>query len=273
LKNGAYEKAIPMKYPINSPCDDYGVLFVTDTKTAYFTSNRTLDNQGNDDIMYFDLLDQDFPASIYTIGYQPKKEVEEIAIIEEPVKEEPVIALSKKPLEMNIYFDFDKFDIRADAVKSIDSISKFMKDYPDTKLILGGYCDIRGNAEYNINLSESRNNSVIADLQVRGIDKKRIVATAYGFKHLVNRCSKGVTCSGEEHQMNRRVEFRFDNEKPGKVFNKKSAANKMPEHVVKKGETLYSISKMHNMHVDELKRMNDMNNETIVTGQVLIVGL
>ncbi len=75
-KNGDFEKAIPMKYPFNSFTNDFGIVFLKDGKSGYFTSNRYEGGKGDDDIYYFDLkrdnIDKDLAIPIYTIGYRPK---------------------------------------------------------------------------------------------------------------------------------------------------------------------------------------------------------
>lgn len=76
IKNGAFEKAIPMKYPFNSFTNDFGIVFLKDGESGYFTSNRYDDGKGDDDIYYFDLkrdnVDKDLIIPIYIIGYRPK---------------------------------------------------------------------------------------------------------------------------------------------------------------------------------------------------------
>lgn len=72
--NGILAKAKPMKYPFNSSTDDYGIVFLKDGKTGYLSSNRYEGGVGDDDIYYFDLLndhvEKDLVTSIYTIGYK-----------------------------------------------------------------------------------------------------------------------------------------------------------------------------------------------------------
>lgn len=74
-KNDTLQKAIPMKYPFNSFTNDFGIVFLKDGKSGYFSSNRT-GGQGDDDIYYFDLkrdsVNKDLIIPIYTIGYRPK---------------------------------------------------------------------------------------------------------------------------------------------------------------------------------------------------------
>lgn len=73
-KNDTLQKAIPMKYPFNSFTNDFGIVFLPDGKSGYFSSNR-LGGQGDDDIYYFDIkrdpVNKDLIVPIYTIGYRP----------------------------------------------------------------------------------------------------------------------------------------------------------------------------------------------------------
>jgi outer membrane protein OmpA-like peptidoglycan-associated protein len=88
-------------------------------------------------------------------------------------------------------------------------LTDLLKKFPESKVILSGHTDSHGKNDYNFFLSDKRNNSVIFFLMEQGIDRKRISAKGYGFTRLVNRCKKGVKCSDDEDQMNRRVEIQI----------------------------------------------------------------
>ncbi len=210
-KNGAFEKAIPMKYPFNSFTDDYGIMFLKNDKSGYLTSNRYAGGQGDDDIFYFDLSsNKDLVASVYTIGYRPKPVVEEVAEVV------PVVVATTPPAFTKgwdigfIYFDFDKSNLRREAIARLDSLVNYMKQYPKMKLVIGGHCDNHGTAEYNMVLSNQRDASAVRYLTTKGIKASRIVATGYGLTQMVNRCVQGTECSDAENQLNRRVEFHFE---------------------------------------------------------------
>jgi outer membrane protein OmpA-like peptidoglycan-associated protein len=81
-------------------------------------------------------------------------------------------------------------------------------------LVIGGHTDSYGTPEYNLILSQNRNNSVIKYLQTNGIDSNRIQATAYGLTKLVNDCTVGSLCSKDQNQLNRRVEMKVVKKKP-----------------------------------------------------------
>lgn len=121
---------------------------------------------------------------------------------------EPIVI--NKPIKLeNIYYDFDKSNIRPDAAKELDKLVKIMQDNPTIWIELGSHTDSRGNDQYNQWLSQSRANSAVQYIIDRGISKNRITAKGYGESQLVNKCANGVKCSEAEHQANRRTEFKI----------------------------------------------------------------
>ena len=109
----------------------------------------------------------------------------------------------------NILYDYDKADIRPDAEPDLQSVVDLMKKYPDMKIELSSHTDSRGNDAYNEDLSQRRANSAVAWIVAKGIAADRIVAKGYGEKQLQNKCTNGVECTEEEHQLNRRTEFKI----------------------------------------------------------------
>ena len=115
-----------------------------------------------------------------------------------------------KPIRIdNIYYDFDKSNIRPDAATELDKLVKIMLDNPTIWIELGSHTDSRGNDQYNQWLSQSRANSAVQYIIDRGINKNRITAKGYGESMLLNKCSNGVKCSEADHQLNRRTEFKI----------------------------------------------------------------
>ena len=107
----------------------------------------------------------------------------------------------------DIYFDLNRWVIRADAGVNLAKVLVFMKDYPQVKIEVRSHTDSRGDATYNQQLSEKRAQSTIAWLIKNGIDPSRLKAIGYGESRPVNHCRDGVSCSEAEHQHNRRSEF------------------------------------------------------------------
>lgn len=106
----------------------------------------------------------------------------------------------------NIYYDYDKADIRPDAAIVLNKLVDVLQENPSLKIELSSHSDSRGAAAYNLKLSERRAQSAVDYIVSRGIAKDRLVSKGYGATKLINRCAKGVKCSEEEHQANRRTE-------------------------------------------------------------------
>jgi outer membrane protein OmpA-like peptidoglycan-associated protein len=107
----------------------------------------------------------------------------------------------------NIYYDFDKSNIREDAKPELDKLVRIMKENM-INVELGSHTDCRGSFEYNDKLSQSRAESAVNYIISTGIEKARIAAKGYGERQLINTCADGVNCTPEEHQANRRTEFK-----------------------------------------------------------------
>lgn len=119
-----------------------------------------------------------------------------------------------KILALNpIYFDLDKSDIRPDAEIELNKIVQIMNDNPEIKIELGSHTDCRATASYNLKLSDARAKSSAAYIQSKITNPNRIYGKGYGETQLVNDCEcEGKIksdCSEEEHQENRRTEFKI----------------------------------------------------------------
>ncbi len=108
----------------------------------------------------------------------------------------------------NIYFDLNKWNIRKDAAVELDKIVTLMNENPDIIIELGSHTDARGSDASNMTLSDKRAKSSAAYIISKGISENRIKGKGYGESMLVNECGNGVTCTEEQHQQNRRTEFK-----------------------------------------------------------------
>lgn len=107
-----------------------------------------------------------------------------------------------------IFFDFDKWNIRTDAEYELENIVDVMRKHPTMVIKIESHTDSRGSDRYNLKLSDRRAKSTRDYLLSRGIAPERIEsAIGYGETQLLNKCSNGVKCSKEEHQLNRRSYF------------------------------------------------------------------
>ncbi|WP_228713971.1 OmpA family protein [Arundinibacter roseus] len=108
----------------------------------------------------------------------------------------------------NILYDTGKWDIRKDAARELDKMVTTMRKYPSLKIEIGSHTDSQGNDKFNQYLSERRAKAALNYLASKGISRNRMTARGYGEEQLLNQCKDGVLCTEEEHQRNRRTEFK-----------------------------------------------------------------
>jgi outer membrane protein OmpA-like peptidoglycan-associated protein len=112
-----------------------------------------------------------------------------------------------------IYFDLGKSIIRPDAAKELDKIVKVMNENPNMIVELGSHTDCRGTATSNMALSDKRAKASAEYIKKRITNPERIYGKGYGESQLTNGCQcEGAvksTCPEEEHQKNRRTEFKI----------------------------------------------------------------
>jgi len=107
----------------------------------------------------------------------------------------------------NIYYDYDKSNIRKDAQIELKQLVSLLKEYPNMEITLSSHTDSRGESEYNQKLSDSRAISARNYMINNGILSYRIKSQGLGETSLRNGCADGVNCDDERHQENRRTEF------------------------------------------------------------------
>jgi outer membrane protein OmpA-like peptidoglycan-associated protein len=84
-----------------------------------------------------------------------------------------------------------------------------MNKYPKMKIELRSHTDSRGTPASNITLSDKRAKAASEYLYSKGIARDRIIGKGYGDTMPINQCVKGVQCTEEEFQVNRRTEFKI----------------------------------------------------------------
>jgi len=102
----------------------------------------------------------------------------------------------------DILFDFNSADLRTEYDDKKDMLVDFLKQNPDTYVVIAGFTDSVGDEEYNLGLSQRRAESVKSALSNAGIDGNRIVTLWYGEDNPV-----ADNATEEGRQRNRRVEL------------------------------------------------------------------
>ena len=80
----------------------------------------------------------------------------------------------------DIYFDFDKYNIRPNDAKILDANAAWLKSNPANLVLIEGHCDERGTNEYNLALGERRAKSTMNYLVAQGVQASRITIISYG---------------------------------------------------------------------------------------------
>jgi peptidoglycan-associated lipoprotein len=80
----------------------------------------------------------------------------------------------------DIYFDYDKSNIRGDQEASTQGDAQFLSQHPNVSFTIEGHCDDRGSTEYNLALGDQRASSVKNALTAAGVSASRIKTISYG---------------------------------------------------------------------------------------------
>ncbi len=117
------------------------------------------------------------------------------------------IFLDREIVLEDIFYDFDRWDIREDAEPSLRRLAGILERNPHIRRVrLASHTDCRGSAAYNRDLSLRRAQSALEFLVDLGIDRNRLEAAGYGKDRPAVDCICS-RCTEEEHQKNRRTTF------------------------------------------------------------------
>ncbi len=104
--------------------------------------------------------------------------------------------------ENAVRFDFNKSTLTTQAKANLDKLVPVFDKYPDTNIVIYGYTDNKGAADYNLKLSDQRAASVKSYLSKKGLSSSRFTTTGMG---IADPIESNDTDAGRSK--NRRVEF------------------------------------------------------------------
>jgi peptidoglycan-associated lipoprotein len=123
------------------------------------------------------------------LAEQPKAPPDTKCLVKAPVSQsssleqlqqgEPLGTSASSPLK-DIYFDFDRYDLRADARETLKADAEWLKQNPAGSVQIEGHCDERGTAEYNLALGAKRAQTAKDYLTTLGIAAQRLSTISYG---------------------------------------------------------------------------------------------
>jgi outer membrane protein OmpA-like peptidoglycan-associated protein len=104
----------------------------------------------------------------------------------------------------NVFFDFDKWDLRPESFVELDRVVTLLKENPAIEIEMSAHTDSYGTDEYNFKLSDNRAKSVMEYILSKGVSANRITSKGYGETLPVS-----TNETDEGRQLNRRVEFKI----------------------------------------------------------------
>lgn len=104
----------------------------------------------------------------------------------------------------NIFFDYDKSDLRPESFPELNRLIKLLNQYPNIKIEISGHTDSQGSEQYNLKLSDNRAKSVVQHLISHNISSTRLSFKGYG-ESIPLKSNE----TEEGRQFNRRVEVKI----------------------------------------------------------------
>ncbi len=164
-------------------------------------------------------IDHDEPLHIMVVveneGFEPYSkmlsagEFFESKGVYEEINLMPVLAHEQKVTipQDRLRFALDSDVLSYEAKRLMERWFEYLSMHPTTRIRLNAHTDSQGNLDYNLQLSQRRADNAKAYLMQKGIREDRIIARGYGERYIINHCVDGVSCSDEEHEVNRRIEI------------------------------------------------------------------
>lgn len=136
-------------------------------------------------------------------GYLPKiynVERDKIQNVKDLKVELTPVASGEEFVFENVFFDFDKYDLKSESITSLKRLLKFLQENPNVNILISGHTDNVGSPAYNQTLSLQRATSVQTFLVKSGLHPGRLLVEGKGDKEPM------VPNSSPENQaLNRRI--------------------------------------------------------------------
>ena len=111
---------------------------------------------------------------------KPAERITEQQLAKIDTTDEPARYQEQRGLFNDIYFDFDRYDIKPEGKPILQQVSSWLLKNTDARLSIEGHCDERGTNEYNLALGDRRAKAARDFLIALGVSSKRIDLVSYG---------------------------------------------------------------------------------------------
>jgi len=190
---------------VNASRSDYGILRLSKPQGLISETNADLAKQCQSGLLtdvqtQLSMRDWFLILQYYTVMAN--------AICKPPPPPPPPPPLAPPPppqakiIPRGVHFDFNRYSIRPGDAAVLDEAAATLKDNPNTRVDVNGYCDSIGGVKYNLNLSEKRADAVVSYLEKDGVPADRLTPHGYGKTNFV-----ASNSTKEGRAQNRRVEL------------------------------------------------------------------
>lgn len=97
-------------------------------------------------------------------------------------------------------------ELLEESKKTLDRLATYLQSNPQIVVKLNTHSDARGSKLDNLMKTQKMGEKVEGLLQAKGVDEDSTIPRGYGERYIVNRCKRGILCSEEEQQKNKRIE-------------------------------------------------------------------
>ncbi len=191
-----------------------GTVTIVDPVTNKIVFTKAVNADGS----YSFMLDEHQPLKVKAVAtgfLSGEKDMGTPADIEEEKMLYPDLCLLPEPPKVdekfvieNVYYDFDKAELKTESFPALDEIVRMLNTYPTMEIELSAHTDNKGSDNYNLKLSEARAQSAVEYLVTKGIARERLVSKGYGETQPIAANVINGKDNPEGREKNRRTEFK-----------------------------------------------------------------
>lgn len=160
----------------------------------------------------------------------------------------------------NVYFDFDHYVIRPEAVQVLKDLAEYLKSNPGAQVEIYAFADDRGSSAYNFELTQKRGEAVVAFLTKFGVDATSLAIIPKGKQSLK------ISETEIQRQYNRRAEFCINGIR-------ETFTPSVKTYILKKETGWEQIARTTGVDTEELKSLNNTDAEVVHAFQPIRVPL